>query len=212
MASDIHQLVTSHLGIHEKIHVVGHDIGGMVAYAFASRYPDSCASVAWGECPLPGTEQYERLKNVPGTWHFTFHNVYDLPEALVVGREKIYLQHFYERLSATPGAIAEADVDHYAAHFAKAGAMRAGFDVYRAFEEDGEENRGWVKEKGKCRVPALALSGKEGFLADGAEGMLREMHASVEVTEVPGSGHWIAEEKPEGFVKAVLDFVGQRGG
>ena len=188
---------------------IGHDIGGMIAYAYASRYPDAVASCAWGECPLPGTQQYEHLKHSPGCWHFTLHNVYDLPEALTQGRERIYLQHFYERLSVTPGAITEADVDVYTAHYSKAGAMRAGFDVYRAFEEDAEENREWIKEKGKCLVPALALSGSESFLAPGAGDMLKEVHESVEVEEVEGSGHWIAEERPEGFVKAVLGWVGK---
>ena len=211
-AADLHELVTKYLGIKEKVHVVGHDIGGMIAYAYASRFPDSTASVAWGECPLPGTEQYERHSKGPGCWHFTFHSVYDLPELLVQGRERVYLQHFYERLAATPGAISEADVDYYAAHYSKAGALRAGFDTYRAFDEDKKENLQWVKEKGKSKVPSLALSGKESFLADGAVDMLREVHENVEVAEVEGAGHWIAEENPEGFVKAVLAWVGKHGG
>ena len=135
--------------------------------------------------------------------------MYDVPEALTHGRERGYLQYFYERLRTNPGAIAEADVDHYAAHYAKAGAMRAAFDVYRAFDEDAEENRRWVEEKGKCAVPALALNGSESFLALGVEEMLREVHERVEVEEVQGSNHYIAEEKPEGFVKAVLGWVGK---
>ena len=211
MAADLHELLTSHLDIHEKVHVVGHDIGGMIAYAYASRFPDSTASVAWGECPLPGTAQYEKLKHDPGCWHFTFHNVYDLPELLVQGRERIYLQHFYERLGAKPGGVDEEAVEHYAAHFAKAGALRAGFDVYRAFEKDAEENRRWVERKGKCPVPALSLVGGESFLLPGALEMLKEVHESVETEEVEGSGHWIAEEVPDGFVKAVLGWVGKHG-
>ena len=197
LAADLHQLVTAHLGIREKVHVIGHHIGGMVAYAYASRYPEATASCVWAECPLPGTQQYERLKHSEGCWHFTFHNVYALPEALVQGRDRIYLQHFYERLGATAGAIAEADVDHYAAHFAKAGALRARFDLYQR----------WIAEKGKCPVPALALIGSGSFLASGAEKMLKEVHTAVEVERVLGGGHWIAEEKPGGFVDAVLEWV-----
>ena len=212
LASDIHTLLTSHLGITEKVHVVGHDIGGMIAYVYASRYPEATASVAWGECPLPGTEQYERHKKGEGCWHFTFHNVLDLPELLVHGKEKVYLEHFYERLAHVPGAISEEDVDVYAAQYAKAGAMRAGFDLYRAFEEDKAENLEWVGREGKCPVPALALSGGESFLAEGAGEMLREVHERVEVSEVEGSGHWIAEENPEGFFREVLKWVEKHGG
>ena len=209
LAQDLHELLTLHLHLdkNEKVHVVGHDIGGMIAYAYASRYPDATTSVAWGECPLPGTRQFEAKRHAPGNFHFTLHNVHDLPEALTQGRERLYLQNFYERLTANPRAIADADVDHYAGQYAKAGAMRAAFDVYRAFGEDAEENQRWVAERGKCPVPALSLSGSESFDTPGADVMLREVHESVEVGEVEGSGHYIAEERPEGFVRAVLSWV-----
>lgn len=89
MAADLHTLVRDHLGIKEPVHVVGHDIGGMIAHAYAARFPEDTASVIWGECPLPGTGAYERGKNGAEVWHFTFHWQGDLPEALTVGRERL---------------------------------------------------------------------------------------------------------------------------
>jgi pimeloyl-ACP methyl ester carboxylesterase len=97
MAGDLHELITKHIGIKGKVHVVGHDIGGIIAHAFVAQFPESVASVVWGECPLPGTSVYEKHKHTDFLYHFTFQNVPDLPEALVTGRERIYLKHFYDR-------------------------------------------------------------------------------------------------------------------
>jgi len=210
IASDIHSLLTKQLGIKDKIHVVGHDIGGMIAHAYATRFADSTASVALGECPLPGTETYEEfVRNNPGVWHFHFHWQTDLPELLTQGRERQYIKHFYDRLCVNGAAIGDKDVDHYALMFEKAGAMRAGFDLYRAFHKDAEENREWVKEKGKCKVPCMALSGEGSFLASIAEKQNLEMYESTEAATVAGSGHWCAEVNPADFVRQVLSWVGK---
>ena len=88
------------------------------------------------------------------------------------------------------------DVDHYATMFSQPGAMRSGFDVYRAFHKDAEENREWLEEKGKCTVPAQSLNGSESFLAGIAESMIKEMYENWRCTTVEGSGHWCAEENP----------------
>ena len=104
------------------------------------------------------------------------------------------------------------DLEHYAVQFAQAGAMRAGFDLYRAFPTDAEENRKWVEEKGKCKVPCLALNGDGSPLKEIAGEMAGEMYESVEVKEVAGSGHYVAEEAPEEFVKAIADFVEKHSG
>lgn len=210
MATDLHSLLTKHLGITSKAHVVGHDIGGMVAHAYASRFPDSTASVAWGECPLPGTSAYERVCKEEahgGLWHFVFHWQTDLPEALTEGRERVYINTFYDRLCVNTKAITPADVDHYAFMFAKPGAMRSGFDVYRAFHQDAKDNREWLKQEGKCKVPSLSLSGGESFLAGIAKEQHEEMYENVEVATVSGSGHWCAEENPADFVKQVLKWT-----
>ena len=208
MAADIHDLVTKHLGIKDKVHIVGHDIGGMVAHAYATRFSVDTASIAMGEFPMPGTAAYDRTcREDPGVWHFHFHWQTDLPEMLTLGRERQYIKHFYDRLCVNAAAITLADVDHYAGMFEKAGAMRAGFDCYRAFHRDAEENREWLAEHGKCKVPCMSLNGEGSFLAKIAEEQNLETYESTETAKVAGAGHWCAEENPADFVRQVLGWV-----
>lgn len=211
MAEDIVHLL-DHLGITTKVHVVGHDIGGMIAYSLATRHPHRLLTVNWGECPLPGTSAHEhdRTDRAVDQFHFIFHSVRDLPEALVAGREAVYLGHFFDKLAANAGAIGPADREHYASAYSQPGAMRCAFEVYRAFLEDAEENRAWVARHGRCaEVPAVCLSGGESAHCGQAEGMFAEVHeqGTYQVETVPGAGHFLAEENPEGFVEKTLAFV-----
>lgn len=164
----------------------------------------------FGECPLPGSTPYEDgFKTSPGMWHFTFQQQLDLPELLTQGRERIYIKHFYDRLCFDPTGISPRDVDHYAASFVQPGAMRAGFDLYRAFPQDARDNKDMLDRLGKSDVPAAALSGEVSLLIEVAEDQAREFYKNVEIAVVPKSGHWTAEENPAGFVNAVLTFVGK---
>lgn len=210
MASDLHEVVQKHLGIKDKVHVVGHDIGGMVAHAYAASFPNDTASVAWGECPLPGTNAYDNFVRegvTAGVWHFVFHWQTDLPEALTAGREAIYIKSFYDRLCYNASAFSPSDVDHYASKFAQPGAMRSGFDVYRAFHQDAKDNLRILKENGRCKVPSMSLMGEKSFLATIAQDQNEQMYESTEVGLVSDSGHWCAEENPAGFVDEVLRWV-----
>ncbi|KAF3049389.1 hypothetical protein E8E11_009295 [Didymella keratinophila] len=207
MAEDLHILVQDYFGIKNKIHVVGHDIGGMIAYAYASRYADDVASVIWGECPLPGTSSYDEVKATPALFHFVFHQIRDLPEALIAGKEREYITHFYNKLAYNSDGITKEDVNIYTLAFSQPGAIRCGLEVYRSFEHDAEENRKWLKDNGKVKVPSLLMTGAESGLGELAETMAKETHEGAEVLQVEASGHWIAEENPEGFVNGVLDFV-----
>lgn len=207
MAEDLHILIQSHFGIKEKIHVVGHDIGGMIAFAYASRYPEHTRSVIWGECPLPGTSFYEQIKSTPDLFHFVFHRVPDLPEFLIAGKEREYLKHFFDKLTHNSAAITPADLENYVLAYSQPGAIRAGLEVYRAFEEDAEENRKWLAEHGKVKLPSLLLIGKECMLTQGAEMMASEYHEDAQAVTVEAAAHYIAEENPEGFVNRVLGFL-----
>lgn len=210
MAKDINTLLKEHIGVTDKVHVVGHDIGGMIAHAYASRYASDTASVAWGECPLPGTAVYDNLVKEQahgGLWHFVFHWQVDLPEALTYGRERMYIKSFYDRLCVNTTAIPPQDVDHYATMFAQPGAMRSGFDLYRAFHQDAEDNQQWLKENGKCKVPSMSLMGGGSFLASIAEEQNHEMYENTSAAKVSDSGHWCAEENPPDFVEQVLSWV-----
>lgn len=210
MAADLLALLDA-LAITDPIHVVGHDIGGMVAFTLASRHPLRVRSVVWGECPLPGTTTYERelTDNAVQQFHLVFHAVADLPEALVAGRERLYVRHFLEKITYNLDAFGEADIDEYAAAYARPGALRCAFGAYRAFGEDAEENEAWVREFGKCGVPSMALSGEFSRHREGAWGMALEVMEAEKVVEgvVEGAAHYLAEESPEGFLKAVLPFI-----
>ena len=208
MARDIVLLLDA-LGIVSPIHIVGHDIGGMIAYALASLYPERVASVVWGECPLPGTAVYQenRTGRAVQQFHFIFHSVLNLPEALVAGRERIYLNHFFSKLIYNTAAISSEVLDHYAECYSQPGAMRCAFELYRAFETDAEENQERLRQFGKCKVPAMALSGEKSAHKSEAFKMFQEVHETFDLIALRGAGHYIAEENPEGFVHEVLSFV-----
>lgn len=210
MAADIVALLDK-LSITDPVHLIGHDLGGMIAFALASRYPSRVKSVCWGECPLPGTATYyrDRTENAVQQFHFIFHCVADLPEALVAGRERIYVSHFLNKITHNVNAFSEADVDFYANAYARPGAMRCGFGVYRAFERDAEENKEWVKMHGKCRVPTMVLSGEVSRHREEAREMVLEVTEQEAVSEgvVEGAAHYLAEESPDGFLQAVLPFL-----
>ena len=216
MAADLYKLLREHLHISGAITLVGHDIGMMVAYAFASEYPKVVEKLVLMEAPLPGTLLYDatvastRLNNAT-MWHFFFHNAQNnLAESLTAGRERLYLQHFYERLAFNQGAITEADVDLYASHYSAAGAMRAGFEVYRAFDRDADDNRAALKKHGRLTMPVLALGGTASFYLPIAKAMLAEVAKKVTVVAIPEAGHWIAEENPKALVEEILKFCNSK--
>lgn len=163
-----------------------------------------------GECPLPGTTTYDeavRSETYGGLWHFVFHWQQDLPEALVAGREKMYIEHFYQRLTHKPDFLLRQDVQVYTAAFQQAGAMRAGFELYRAFHQDAEDNRQWVEKHGKCPIPCLWLGGEHSLLTALGSDQCSETFTGVQVETIPEAGHWVAEENPQAFVVAVLKWV-----
>lgn len=209
MAADMNVLIKEHLRISDPVHVVGHDIGAMVGWTYAAKFPQDTASLCWGECALPGTEYFDQVRNSVWVWHFNFHSVPDIAEALVTGRERTYVSHFFDKLSYNAAAISPEDRDFYAAAYSKEGALRAAFETYRAFEEDCAEGRRLVKEKGKIAAPTLVLFGDHGVCDDApARAMGEETSENVKVAFVPDAGHYSAEENPAGFAKALLDFWG----
>ncbi|QEH32228.1 Soluble epoxide hydrolase [Aquisphaera giovannonii] len=214
MAADLRALVREHLKIEGPLAVVGHDIGSMVAFAFALQFPDDVSHLSLCEAPLPGTRTYDevvgktRLAGDP-LWHFSFHNAGDnLAEALTFGRERAYIDSFYDRLAFNPGAISLEDRARYAEAFASAGAMRAGFEVFRAFDKDAEDNRAALEARGRLRMPVLSLGGAHSVLAPGAdEPMMKEVAEHATVRAIPAAGHWIAEENPEAVAEALVGFL-----
>jgi pimeloyl-ACP methyl ester carboxylesterase len=207
MARDIHRLLHDHLGAREPAIITGHDIGLMVAYAYAQDYPDAVSHLVLMDAPLPGTAVFDNLLSDPRVWHFAFHGARDIAELLVAGRERQYIQYFVNARIFNPGAISAGDLDVYASAYSAPGAMRAAFEAYRAFGRDADDNRRLLRENGKLTIPVLALGGAISTTGAVIEEMTREVADDVTAARVPRTGHWIAEENPEAVVARLLDFA-----
>jgi pimeloyl-ACP methyl ester carboxylesterase len=207
MAQDIHRLLHEHLGIEDAVALVGHDIGLMVAYAYAQAYRDNVTHLAVADAPLPGTAVFERMRVDPRVWQFAFHSVRDIPEMLIAGRERLYLQAMIGARIFDPSAISDSDLDIYASAYAMPGAMRAGLEVYRAFDRDVEDNKAALKLSGKLTVPVLAIGGEISTLGPVMGEMMREVADNVRTVRVPGTAHFIAEENPAALVSELLAFL-----
>lgn len=208
MAEDIHRLLRRHLRVQGPVVLVGHDIGLMIAYAYAQAHRDEVSRLVVVDAPLPGTAVFDRLRTDPRVWHFAFHGARDVAEMLVAGRERQYLQAFFNARCFDPSAISEGDLDIYVSAYAAPGAMRAGFELYRAFDRDAEDNRAVLRRNGKLTIPVLAMGGATSTSGPLVEEMMREVAEHVAGLRVPGTAHWIAEENPQAFGSAVLEFVG----
>jgi len=207
MAADIHRLLREHLHIAKPVALVGHDIGLMIAYAYAQAYRNDVSHLVVVDAPLPGTTIFDRLRSDPRVWHFAFHGARDVAEMLVAGRERLYLQAFFNARVFDPSAITDSDLDIYASAYSAPGAMRAGFEVYRAFDRDAEDNRDVLKRNGKLTVPVLAIGGATSTSGPLVEEMMREVAESVTGLRVPRSAHWIPEENPSALTEGLLKFL-----
>jgi len=206
VAEDIYKLVRK-LGF-ERIYLVGHDWGGPTAYAYAAAHPDDVRKLVILDVSIPN-EAWEKFPmfNRRGTWHLTFHGVRDLPEALVTGRERTYLSWFYRSAAYNPGAITEPEIDEYVRCYSAPGALRAGFEYYRAVLTDIEHNK--ENAKTKLKMPVLALGGDRGF---GQAPLLsmRDLSDDVRGGVVEHCGHWMVEEQPGYLSEQLLSFFAEQ--
>jgi pimeloyl-ACP methyl ester carboxylesterase len=207
MAQDLHTLLHRHLGVAGPIVLVGHDIGLMVAYAYAQAYRDDVSQLVLMDAPLPGTAVFDRLRGDPRVWHFAFHGARDVAEMLVAGRERAYLQAFFNARVFDPSTISDADLDVYTSAYSAPGAMRAGFEAYRAFDQDAADNRAALERNGRLAIPVLAVGGMISTTGPLMEEMLREVADDVTGVRIPSTAHWIPEENPSDFVAALLTFA-----
>ncbi|QGY06087.1 alpha/beta hydrolase [Methylobacterium mesophilicum SR1.6/6] len=209
MAGDLHALLYGHMGVTGPVTMVGHDIGMMVAYAFARRFADQTERLVVMEAPLPGTDAYATaLGDTDRLWHFQFHRAPDIPELLTAGREQLYLERFYQDLAYDTDAIGPDAIQRYVRAFSRPGAMRAGFELYRAFPADDARNRADVELGGKLKLPILALAGVASAFAPFTEAMMQEVAKDVTFRTVERSNHWIPEENAEGLTEEILEFLG----
>ena len=200
MAADIHALAAA-LDLRD-VGIAGHDIGLMVAYAYAAQYPADVSRIVLMDAFLPGVGDWTKVWLLRDLWHFHFYG--KTPLALVEGRERIYFEHFWNDFAADPAhSVSEADRVLYSKAYAQPGAMRAGFEVFRAFEQDARDFAGFAGTK--LTMPMLVLSGEKAggqFLIDQA----RLVDDNVEGVIITGSGHWLIDEAPDQVIPKLLAF------
>ena len=187
----------------QKADLVTHDIGNMVGYALAAQYPARITKWVVIDAPLPGIGTWTAQLSNPKTWHFNFHGPDE--ERLVAGRERIYLDRFWNELSDDPKRIDESTREHYAALYSRPRAIHDAFEQFVAFPQDGIDNRAFLA-KGKLTMPIFAVGGDKSYGA-GMETELKFVATNVKGGIVPASGHWVMEENPAATTKLVMDFL-----
>lgn len=187
----------------DKVDLVTHDIGNMVGYAFAAQHPERVRKFVVIDAPLPGIGPWDDIVRSHALWHFSFYG----PDAerLVKGRERIYLDRFWNEFSADPKKFDEASRKHYAKLYAAAGAMHAGFEQFKAFDQDAADNKAFVA-KGMLTMPVLAIGGEKSF-GPMMGTVMRAAASNVQTAVVPNSGHWVMEENPAATIKLIQDFL-----
>ena len=187
----------------ENAVLVTHDIGNMVGYALAAQFPARVTRWVVIDAPLPGVGPWDEIIRSPALWHFNFRGP-DV-ERLVKGRERIYLDRFWNELSANPEAIGEATRRHYAKLYGRPGAMHSAFGQFAAFTQDAEDNKAFAAS-GKLNMPVLALGGDHSFGTQMAD-IMRLVANDVTSGVITGSGHWVMEEQSKQTTDAIVAFV-----
>ena len=213
VAEDIWQLIHKHLG-YERFIVVGHDVGAVVAFRLAADHAEAVTHLVLLDVPVIG----ERVESMGGLiphgqlprWHHLFHQVVDLPEALTFGRERLYLEWFFNWGTDQAGVFSEADISEYVRAYSQAGAMRAGFNMYRAVPQDIADNHATLATGFKLSMPTLGLGG------GGSRGRgdlvvesLRRVALHAEGGAIADCGHFIPEEKPQELAERLRTFFAQ---
>jgi len=192
------------LGV-EQAGLVTHDIGNMVGYPLAVQFPKRITRWSAIDAPIPGVGHWDSIILTPLLWHFNFRGP-DV-ERLVRGRERIYLDRFYNDFAADPKRIDEQTREHYAGLYAKPHAMHDAFEQFGAFGQDAIDNRALLASCGKISMPVLAVGGEKSFGSAMAD-ELRFVADNVTTAIVPASGHWIMEENPLATIQLIIGFIG----
>lgn len=206
LANHVHGLLKQ-LGV-TRYFLAGHDVGAWVAFPFAAMFGDEVRKLALLDAGIPGITLPDALPTAPDrawrTWHFAFHAVPDLPETLIAGKEREYLDWFLRRKTANPDAFSDADLDEYLRVFKKDGGLRAGLAYYRAAHESARQNRE-LMERGLLDMPLLALGSDQGSIADMAT-PLRAFFNDVQGRTIDHCGHFLPEEQPDAVARELAAF------
>ena len=205
LAHDLHAFVQT-LELERPI-VIGHDIGGAVAYAHGRLFSENLRGIGVLDLPLPGLAPWDDVVMSAMAWHFDFHGQKPLAEDLVSGRQKTYLRYFYDQVAFRPEAISDEDVDLYAAAYETRDQLTAGFELYRAFPIDAEFGR---KHTAKFELPMLLAGGSHacGQMREDISGALKQ-NGVTNLTSVviEDSGHWVCDEQPEATATVIDSFA-----
>jgi pimeloyl-ACP methyl ester carboxylesterase len=197
----MHALAGS-LGV-QKAEVVGHDIGLMVAYAYAAQFPAEVTKLVVMDAFLPGVAGWEAVYNDPNIWHFRFHG--PTPEALVQGRERLFFEYFWNDLAADKTrSIPEADRKAYTAAYSRPGRMRAGWAYFVSFQQAAKDFS--VLSQTKLTMPVLVIGGEKS-LGDALAQQMKLVASDVTVVVLKDTGHWVLEERPKETSEALLKFL-----
>lgn len=193
------------LGADGPLDLVTHDIGNMVGYAFAAQNRSRVTRWVVMDAPLPGLGNWDQVTQDHRTWHFDFYGPDE--ERLIAGRERLYLDRFYNELSADPAHINDATRAHYAALYARPHAMHDAFSQFAAFRQDAVDNRKFLAE-GKLAMPVLAIGGEKSF-GVGFANEIGFAADNVRALSVQNSGHWLMEEQPKVTMDAIVSFLAE---
>jgi pimeloyl-ACP methyl ester carboxylesterase len=209
-AEDIYQLLAQ-LRLDGKIYLVGHDIGAQTAYSYSAIHPNNVSKLVIMDFIFPGF--YPPSLEGVCCWWFSFHQTRDVPELLTAGNEREYLSWHYRGLAYNPEAITEADIDKYVSSYSASGGMRAGFEYYRAFPINEEQNK--ALSETKLQIPVLALAGDiypalggdapGNFALESTQGLAENIKGVI----VPLSGHYMPEEQPQFVVEQLTKFFSE---
>ncbi|SCE83015.1 alpha/beta fold hydrolase [Micromonospora mirobrigensis] len=207
VAADLHGLLTA-LGLTDDLRLVGHDLGTMVAYAYAAAHPAAVSRLVLTEAPIPDESIYTlpALTTAgPAVWNFGFFNVANgLPEQLITGRESLWVDRFTDSIMVNKGSIGPEDVEEYARHLRDPDHLRASFDWFRAFDRDVADNAGYRATK--LPMPVLAV-GARASLGEQVAMQVRRYADTVTGEVVEDCGHWLFEERPAEMCALLLPFL-----
>jgi pimeloyl-ACP methyl ester carboxylesterase len=196
------QALMSGLGF-KRYAVAGHDIGGMVAYALAAQFRAEVEKLVIVDIILPGIDPWERALTAPALWHYPFHAQRDLAEALIQGRERLYLEHFFRTRGWNPAAFDDAEIDFYARQMAATGTLRGSLEYYRSFAEDVAANKAFAAEK--LAMPVLGIGGER--LGPVVKATIENVATTTTSVTIPRCGHWVVEERTPEFLAAIQKFL-----
>jgi len=202
MGREVRELVRQ-LGFDQPIALAGHDIGLMVAYSYAAQFPSEVERLVLMDAFLPGIGEWKDVWLAPATWHFHFHG--EIPERLVEGRERTYLEHFWNDFAGDPAhSVSEADRQIYAAAYARDGGIHATMQYFSTFVQDATDNAALAANE--LPMPTLVMSGEKAsgrFLIEQTRLIAKEVTGEV----VAGAGHWLMEEAPDQVIPRLAAFL-----